>query len=109
MWLFTAGKHCGGKTIDKLEDGTEYGWKPAAYCNGGKACDAGIEACKQKCRASKACNAFVWRDSDKGCFWKSGVSGKSHTGMAGHDCYFGEFDGPSLSSGFHHSSDRPKH
>ena len=78
--------HCGGDSIDSLEDGTAYGWQPG---------DAGVEACEELCTLSLACHSFVWRDSDNGCFWKSSVTVDTHLGdYPGHDCYMWECDEP---------------
>jgi hypothetical protein len=84
-WDITTDYHCGGSNVSPLEDGTledgtAYGWIPE---------DEGetVEACKDKCMASTSCTAFVWRDSDRGCFWKTGSSQSTLNSMAGHDCY----------------------
>ena len=71
--------HCGGTNVSPLADGTEYGWI------GGT-----VEQCKAKCTADPSCNAFVRRDSDDMCHWKTGVSTSTINydyGEPGHSCY----------------------
>ena len=75
----TGSAHCGGTNVSPLKDGTVYGW------TGGT-----VEQCKAKCTADPTCNAFVWRDRDGGCHWKSGVTQGSidrDYSQQGHSCY----------------------
>jgi hypothetical protein len=77
--LNSGSAHCGGNNVDPLADGTAYGWS-----------DGTVEECMAKCTADPTCNAFVRRDSDSACHWKSGVSAETmdldYAG-AGHSCY----------------------
>lgn len=75
--IISVGKHCGGQTIDVLEDGTPYGWAPP---------DANKEKCEEKCDASPSCTAFVWR-TDAKCFWKRNTSPDTRYSFPGHDCH----------------------
>lgn len=77
-WDVTTGYHCGGATVDSLEDGTTDGWSPGS---------AGAGACKAKCAASASCSAFVWRHSDSKCFWKTSITADTLNTNDGHDCY----------------------
>lgn len=61
-----------------LADGTEYGFIPAS---GDKT------LCEDKCSADPSCSAFVWREDDGGCFWKSGVEDSTVYYFEGHICY----------------------
>ena len=83
-YTVTDGHHCGGKTIELLEDGTEYGWAPPDKYFPNK--QKKIAACKSKCTESGSCTAFVWRTDSK-CFWKKNTSDKTTREHAGHDCY----------------------
>merc|ERR1711871_503185 len=55
-----------------------YGWKPGA---------GGVAACQRECSAHALCKAFVWRDSDKACFWKTYTAPNTLKRMKGHHCY----------------------
>ena len=78
MYTYLGDTHCGGDSIDTLEDGIPYGWYPGR---------TGVSACEDECTASRSCTAFVWRDSDGSCFWKSGTTATVNDAMPGHDCY----------------------
>jgi len=84
-WTIDMDYHCGGDSVNPLEDGTVYGWKPSSE-------DETIDECKTKCVESPSCTSFVWRDSDEGCFWKKnnvplGTLGETAYSLLGHDCY----------------------
>lgn len=72
-----SGKHCGGKSITDVSI-KSYGWQPG---------EAGVAACKEECTRHPACTAFVFRDSDQGCFWKTNTTPSTKVSMAGHHCY----------------------
>lgn len=70
--------HCGGVTIASLTDGTPYAWAPP---------DGKIQVCKDKCFADPNCEAFVWQESTKKCFWKSDVTATTGYTFRGLTCY----------------------
>ena len=62
-WTVDTDYHCGGSSID-LEDNTVYGWIPSSE-------GETIDTCKTRCVTDPSCTAFVFRDSDLGCFLKA--------------------------------------
>lgn len=76
--LKESGMHCGGSNVSPLADGTVYGWVPPSQTP---------SECETKCQQDAQCEAFVWRSSDKRCYWKKHVSASSLTSNPGHDCY----------------------
>jgi predicted nucleic-acid-binding Zn-ribbon protein len=77
-YALDSGKHCGGATIGPLSKQVKYGWQPGA---------GGVAACKAECTKHPLCSSFVWRDSDRGCFWKTRTAAKTIKGLRGHHCY----------------------
>ena len=69
---------CGGEDSYGYDEGTWGEQSPDTE---------GVDGCKALCAADSTCNAIVWRHSDKGCFWKSGVTADSLYELEGHDCY----------------------
>jgi len=67
--------HCGGNTIDDLQDGTSYGQSGT------------VAECEAKCSADADCDAFMWRMTDQKCFWKAGVSDMTRRDAANMTCY----------------------
>jgi hypothetical protein len=69
--------HCGGESIK--ESSVSYPYEAE-----------GPDDCKDVCSSDiPGCTSFVWRASDKKCFWKSGVSGETLVvgNVDGLDCY----------------------
>jgi len=79
-WTVDTDYHCGGISIAPLEDNTVYGWIPSSE-------GETIDTCKTRCVTDPSCTAFVFRDSDLGCFWKRGTSEGTLHPRNGHDCY----------------------
>lgn len=77
-WIDMPGMHCGGVTIDNLDDGTPYAWSPPS---------GDVAHCKTKCGADSQCVGFVWREDGK-CFWKKDASPKTINYFLTHTCYF---------------------
>jgi len=83
-YIIDLGKHCGGAYIETLEDGTPYGYAPP---------DEDKVVCEVKCTEDSRCNGFVWRQSDKSCFWRKDVSATTLYPLQGHDCHYLGYEG----------------
>lgn len=70
------GVHCGGTSLNPLEDGSPY---PLV--------GAELSECIARCHAAAACNAVVVNNVDGRCYWKDTTSGQESHENAEVDCY----------------------